>query len=179
MASSLSSSRLLSSRPETGSRRRRGDDATDLAAVEGKEKNRRRLQNGRHDTHRVLADFNVQTTRGGTLFFVAALFLVAVFVVIFHGGDSTIAESEVREQNADGGRRTQRRLLAESSSRGEKISILESEMPPPFIYPLSFFARARAIRDFLRIPAFRETHHVSLDFFAPKQQKTTFITGRG
>ena len=176
MASSLSSSRLLSSRPEPGSRRRRGDDATDLAAVEGKEKNRRRLQNGRHDTHRVLADFNVQTTRGGTLFFVAALFLVAVFVVIFHGGDSTI---EVREQNADGGRRTQRRLLAESSSRGEKISILESEMPPPFIYPLSFFARTRAIRDFLRIPAFRETHHVSLDFFAPKQQKTTFITGRG
>ena len=57
MASSLSSSRLLSSRPEPGSRRRRGDDATDLAAVEGKEKNRRRLQNGRHDTHRVLADF--------------------------------------------------------------------------------------------------------------------------
>ena len=145
MASSLSSSRLLSSRPEPGSRRRRGDDATDLAAVEGKEKNRRRLQNGRHDTHRVLADFSVQTTRGGTLFFVAALFLVAVFAVIFHGGDSTIAESEVREQNADGGIRTQRRLLAESS----------------------------------RIPAFRETRHVSLDFFAPKQQKTTFITGRG
>jgi hypothetical protein len=50
---------------------------------------------------------------------------------------------------------------------------------PPFIYSLSFFARTRAIRDFLRIPAFRETHHVSLDFFAPKQQKTTFITGRG
>lgn len=173
-----SSSSLLSSRPELGSRHRRGDDATVLAAVEGKEKNRRRLQNGRHDTHRVLADFNVQTTRGGALFFVAALFLVAVFAVIFHGGDSTIAESEVREQNADGGRRTQRRLLAESSSRGEKISILESEMPP-LIYPLYFFARARAIRDFLTIPAFRETHHVSLDFFAPKLQKTTFITGRG
>ncbi|MDC6465911.1 hypothetical protein PQY76_00710 [bacterium] len=30
MASSLSSSRLLSSRPEPGSRRRRGDDATVL-----------------------------------------------------------------------------------------------------------------------------------------------------
>jgi len=94
-SSSLSSSRLLSSRPELGSRHRRGDDATVLAAVEGKEKNRRRLQNGRHDTHRVLADFNVQRTRGGALFFVAALFLVAVFAVIFHGGDSTIAESEV------------------------------------------------------------------------------------
>tara|TARA_B110000459_G_scaffold50562_1_gene56452 strand:- start:11444 stop:11974 length:531 start_codon:yes stop_codon:yes gene_type:complete len=174
-----SSSRLLSSRPELGSRHRRGDDATILAAVEGKEKNRRRLQNGRHDTHRVLADFNVQTTRGGALFFVSALFLVVVFAVIFHGGDSTIAESEVREQNADGGRRTQRRLLAESSSRGEIISILESEMPPPRLFIPFLSLLARAIRDFLTIPAFRETHHVSLDFFAPKLQKTTFITGRG
>jgi hypothetical protein len=66
--------------------------------------------------------------------------------VIFRGGDSTIAESEVREQNADGGIRTQRRLLAESSSRGEEISILESEMTPRLFIPfLSLLARARYV----------------------------------
>ena len=46
--------------------------------------------------------------------------------------------------------------------------------PRLFIPFLSLLARARYVT-FLRIPAFRETHHVSLDFFAPKQQKTTFI----
>ena len=103
---------LLSSRPEPGSRRRRRG-RRDRSRGGRREGEKSSSFTKRHDTHRVLADFNVQTTRGGTLFFVAALFLVAVFAVIFRGGDSTIAESEVREQNADGGIRTQRRLLAE------------------------------------------------------------------